>query len=411
MEGLNQSLAIGSFKPGDILTGRQAMLLAIQESQKGWGFVSPNPMVGCVILDSQSRLLASGYHAKYGGPHAEINAIEKVPGLFNYNKPQIKGPGTFSWGDALKDATVYVTLEPCAHQGKTGSCAVALSKLPIKKVYFGLIDPNPLVSGRGKQILRDNGIECEVYQDSDPEFQKQLTLDLEFSCEHFLKNIRQQKPFVALKVATSIDGQLAASDGSSRWITDEEARLHVHYLRAGYDAILTGSGTLLADDPQLTIRHPQFPELKSKKVVLLDRKGVLNSRLDWKLLKEHSPENILWFTSLNESELNPGLKVRPLSYVGDDLNKILTEIWLLGIKSVFIECGPKLLNSFIKALTFDRLYLFQAPIILGAKSGYSWTTQVTMASMEQRLNLQTQAIKTFKRSVGGVDLFTSCSKL
>lgn len=391
MEGLILSHPIESFKPGDILTGRQAMLLAIQESQKGWGNVSPNPLVGCVILDSHSRLVSTGYHAKYGEAHAEINAIA-----------QIKEPGTF---------TVYVTLEPCAHQGKTGSCAVALSKLPIKKVFFGLIDPFPLVSGKGQQILRENGIDCELYQDSDPDFQKLLLRELEFSCEHFLKNIRQQKPFVALKVAASLDGQMAAADGSSRWITDESARKYGHYLRAGYDAILTGSGTLQADDPQLTIRHPQFPQLKSKKIILLDNKGILNQRLDWKLLKEHSPDNILWFTGLKEAELNPGLKVRPLHYDSGNLNKVLTEIWLMGIKSVYVEAGPKILNSFTKELTFDRLYLFQAPMILGAKSGYSWTTQVTMASMEQRARLHTQTIKTFERSIGGVDLFTSFSKL
>ncbi len=402
MEGLIQKFAIESLKPGDILTSRQAMLLAIHESQKGWGNVSPNPLVGCVILDSESRLVSTGYHAKYGQAHAEITAIKKVPGLFNSENDNLKRPGTF---------LVYVTLEPCAHQGKTGSCAVALSKLPIKKVFFGLIDPFPLVSGKGQQILRDSGIECEIYQDSDPEFQTELNRQLEFSCEHFLKNIRSQKPFVALKIAASIDGQLAAGDGSSRWITDEAARQYGHYLRAGYDAILTGSGTLQTDDPQLTIRHPQFPELKSKKVILLDSKGVLNQRLDWKLLKEHTPENILWFTGLKETELNPGLKVRPLPYDGKDLNKILTEIWLLGIKSVYVEAGSKILNSFTKSLTFDRLYLFQAPIILGAKSGYSWTTQVTIASMEQKINLHTQANKTFERSKGGVDLFTSFSKL
>ncbi len=160
----------------------QAMKLAMEEALKGAPFVSPNPLVGCVILDSRGQLLSRGFHTAFGQPHAEVEAL--------------KGLST----EQLKGAHVVVTLEPCAHQGKTPSCAKLLASLPIAKVTYGLIDPNPLVAGQGVEILHAAGIKTELYQGP-------LQDELEEVCEEFLWNFRRQEIFVALKVAQSLDGE------------------------------------------------------------------------------------------------------------------------------------------------------------------------------------------------------------
>ena len=224
----------------------QAMQLAISEALKGAPFVSPNPKVGCVILDSQGELLSTGYHKKFGEAHAEIEALK------NLNPDQLKG------------AHLIVTLEPCAHEGKTPSCAKTLAKLPIKKVTFGLVDPNPLVAGQGAKILKEAGIEVEEYQGI-------LKADLEEVCEEFLWNFRQKKVFVAVKIAQSLDGKIALLNGESKWITGPDSRQKVHELRAQYDAVLVGKNTILIDNPSLDIRHPKIQ--KENKVVVLDRSG------------------------------------------------------------------------------------------------------------------------------------------
>ena len=252
------------------VTVLEAMKLAIAEARKGAPFVSPNPMVGCVVLDSAGNFLSSGYHKIYGSAHAEVNALA---GLIS---------------EQLKDAHVVVTLEPCAHQGKTPSCAKTLAALSIKKITYGLIDPNPLVAGKGADILKSAGKDVVLFSE--------LQTELEELCEIFLMNQRKQKIFVAIKVATSLDGQMALQSGESQWITGEAAREHAHYLRSCYDAVMVGAGTIQKDNPSLNVRHPEVK--KENKVVILDPQGLqLKNFSQLRVSQTHDSKNIFWCVS------------------------------------------------------------------------------------------------------------------
>lgn len=337
---LEQGIFLPEPKKNQAMTDLMAMRLAIQEAYKGLGYVSPNPLVGCVILDSQNRFLASGYHARIGEAHAEMNALKKL------NPEDLKG------------ARVFVTLEPCAHEGRTGSCAKALSALPVKEIIYGLQDPNPLVSGKGAEIIRAAGIQCTLFSG--------LKFELEQVCEHFLKNFRDKMPFVSLKVASSWDGQMGLKNGESKWITNETSRQIAHLLRASHDAILVGANTVRIDQPSLNIRHPAF-ENKKNKVIVLDSKRQLEKDFsNLSLSKIHSREDLIFDQ-------------------GRDLKKLLTNLYSQGIKSILVEGGAQVLSSFLNEMAGDRLYLFQAPMICGAKGGKSWSEQVNITSMSQRM--------------------------
>jgi diaminohydroxyphosphoribosylaminopyrimidine deaminase/5-amino-6-(5-phosphoribosylamino)uracil reductase len=255
---------------GKTVTPSQAMRLAIDEAKLGWGFVSPNPLVGCTIVDSDHRLLSVGYHARIGEAHAEISAIQ------NLNDPSL-----------VAGSNVYVTLEPCAHEGakkKTGSCARRLSELKPASVTYAVEDPYPLVSGKGAQMLREAGVRSEPLKSrSDISDRAELEAAAEEVAEVFLHNQRASEPFVGIKVAMSSDGMIASRAADQRWVTGLESREHVHYLRAGYDAVLVGRGTFDTDDPSLNVRHSQFPNFENK-AILLDPMGrsfplLLNSKV------------------------------------------------------------------------------------------------------------------------------------
>ena len=202
---------------------------ALDLALKGRGKVSPNPLVGCVIVDVNGHRIGAGYHKKYGGAHAEVEAVQSV-----------ESP------DALKDATVYVTLEPCSHHGKTSPCADLLASLPIKRVVIAQKDPNPLVNGSGIEKLRAHGIDVSLGV---------LEQEAEQLNEFFNHAQRFGRPFVTLKIAQSVDGFLTAANGDSQWITGKAARKKVHEWRSYYDAIMIGRQTAMADNPKLTVRH------------------------------------------------------------------------------------------------------------------------------------------------------------
>lgn len=350
---------------GESLSPLQAMQIAIAEAYKGIGAVSPNPLVGCVILDSQMRFLSKGYHQKIGGHHAEINALNGL-----------------SEAD-LKGATVFVTLEPCAHEGRTPSCAKALAKLPIKKLVYGLQDPNPLVAGQGAEIVKSAGIQVELFNE--------LQDELEEVCEHFLWNFREKKVFVSLKVASSLDGFMGLQNGESKWITSEQSREIAHVLRAAHDAIVVGRGTLLADNPKLNVRHPRLD--KKLKVIVLDSNGIALSKLnELELAKHHDSKNLYFIVSDKHKDLMNPLGVNIVRVPTEagflSLKSLLAELWNLGIKSIFVEGGARVLSSFISEGLAQRLYLFQAPILLGAKAGRSWSEQVKIDSMSSRISLK-----------------------
>ena len=424
----------------EALTDDQAMSLAIAEARHGWGWVSPNPAVGCVILSSVGQMISKGYHEKYGGPHAEINALRGL------SQAELHG------------ARVFVTLEPCAHYGKTPPCAEALAKLPISEVVYGLQDPNPQVQGKGLEILKSAGIKVTHF--------KKYEKDCARICEHFLKNMNLQRPFVTLKAAVSLDGKLALKNGQSQWITGEASRLEAHRLRAFHEAVLVGVNTFLTDDPSLNIRHPDFPQ-KSTQVIVLDPTGRGLSKLkDSKLYANHSPSSIYWVVSqshkesqslvgqshdksqsgldqsLDELKINI-IYISPLDkqvdsnlkgkHVADgfptksseanlgannnldpgegklisatelNLNELLSELWKRSIRAVLVEGGASTLSAFVNQRVADRLSLFIAPMIIGDRSGRGWAQEL------QPIENLSQSLKTgdFEISQLGNDLWLS----
>lgn len=337
---------------GKIYSPVEAMQLAIKEAQKGAGFVSPNPIVGCVILDEFFKLIAVGAHLKFGDAHAEVNAIRSI-----------------SDTELLKGAHVFVTLEPCAHHGKTPPCAHFLAQFPIGSVTYGVQDPNPLVAGKGLQILREAGISVK----------QSLVLQDELSdlAEVFFHNIKTKTPFVALKVATSLDGQMALRSGKSNWLTNEKAKLHSHYLRGQYDGIVVGANTILKDNPRLNVRHPAFVG-KELRVFVLDPQGLTINRIqDFNLSSAHKPENVHFV-------VGPHVKVPPSKFQFQrakleangciDLNSWLSETYQLGLRSLFIEGGAFTLSEFLRFKVGHRLYLYFANFLIGGDVGLSWTS-------------------------------------
>lgn len=363
-----------------ILTSEQAMKLAIEEAYKGATRVSPNPLVGAVVVDAAGRLLGKGFHEYYGGPHAEVNALKGL------SEEQLRG------------ATVYVTLEPCAHEGKTPSCAKMLAKWPLKQVIYGLLDPNPLVAGQGADILTAAGIATEVFSETHPEFKE----DLEEVCEAFLWNFREKKIFISLKIAQSLDGQIGLKSGESKWITNEKSREQAHYLRAIHDATLVGRRTVEADNPSLNIRHPQYR--KKNKVVVLDPQGALlkeGSRLN--LPRHHEPENLFWCVGEKSGKGAAADFAKVLTIKEEkgvcSLEDLLSVLWKEGLRSLMIEGGAFTASRFLEAGLVNRLYIFQAPVIIGAKEGRSWTESLGISTMNQKQILRQPKVISFEEDV------------
>lgn len=349
---------------GSYMSVDEAMKLAISEAYKGATRVSPNPLVGSVLLDSQNRFVAAGHHEFFGGPHAEVNAMKGVAEA------------------DMKEGHLIVTLEPCAHEGKTPSCAKMIARMPLKKVTYGLLDPNPLVAGKGLDILRQAGIAVEEYA--------KMKSDLEEVCEAFLKNFYQKKVFSALKIATTLDGKTAEASGHSQWITNEQSRTYAHYLRATYDAVMVGAKTIQKDDPKLNIRHSDLK--KENKVILLDRAGdVANHLQKYSVFKTHKPENIFLFASENanvsKSEIEKHAKFFAVPELGGrlDLNAVYRELWTQGIRSIMIESGGDLATSLINEGYIDRLHIFTSMQILGP--GNHWSEKLKESTLSSALQL------------------------
>lgn len=356
------------------LTPAQAMNLALQEGRRGAGFVSPNPLVGCVILDSERRLIGQGYHARLGGDHAEIAALKSVKDR-----------------EALRGAHVYVTLEPCAHQGRTPSCAKHLAELPIARVIYGIEDPNPQVAGKGAALLRAAGIECEEMT----EF-RSACRDL---AEIFFVNMTEKRPFVAVKVAASLDGRIALKNGESRWITNEESRAFVHELRGEYDAVLTGTGTVLTDDPRLDSRQERFQD-KPQKLIVLDPQGRLGG--EWPRLKcfqARDPKNIIWVTGDSVNPGKAGVQHLPWPLINGriPLSSLAQPLLERNIFSYLVEAGGDTVSGFLSERAVDRLYLFVAPRILG--QGRSWTEGLHIETLDQSRDLTNLQIRSFGRDL------------
>jgi diaminohydroxyphosphoribosylaminopyrimidine deaminase/5-amino-6-(5-phosphoribosylamino)uracil reductase len=324
------------------------MQKALDEAEKGRGYVSPNPVVGCLIISKEGKLLSKGYHERFGQAHAEVNAVKAV------KNPQ-----------DLVGATVYVSLEPCSHHGKTPPCADMLASLPIKKVVVAIADPNPQVSGRGLAILRAAGKEIEIGILAD-----KATRQNEF----FLHHIKTGKPFITLKWAQTLDGYVAAPNGTSQWISGKSARTKVHEWRAQYDAVLVGRQTAKLDNPSLTVRMIQG---RQPKRILVDGPGTSSRSI--KLLSDQFEENTIIITHNPEflkvddpllALLTPDYFRGKRILVGKkeghtDLNEAFIELGKMGIASILIEAGSQLSTALLKQNLVDKLHVFVAPKLMG----------------------------------------------
>ena len=353
------------------LSEQSAMELAIREAERGLGFVSPNPPVGCVILNKNNEFLSRGFYSHYGGTHAEISALNKVK-----NKK------------ALKGAHVFVTLEPCAHFGQNPPCVDSLIKYPLASLTYGTRDPNPKVKGRGLKKLRSKGIRVK----KTPFFANNLAR----LYEAFILNMKENRAFFALKTASSLDGVVALHSGESQWITNKASRDFASYLRVCFDAVLIGVGTFLEDNPKLNCRKKAYKKIKNK-VCLLDPSGrSLKMILKSQLAKVRPLENIFVITGPSASKREnypfkvlscPLLSSSPSQF---DLQYLSRELYKENICSVLIEGGAKTFSSFLEQKACQRFYHFMSSCLLGGKKGKYWTEQVSISSLKDRKILHSQ---------------------
>jgi diaminohydroxyphosphoribosylaminopyrimidine deaminase / 5-amino-6-(5-phosphoribosylamino)uracil reductase len=329
-----------SEKTSQMMTDESFMRMALRIAAKGIGQVSPNPMVGCIIVKN-GIVVGKGYHKKYGGPHAETHAI-------------------FDAGEAVKESTIYVTLEPCFHYGKTPPCVHRLVELKPSRVVIGTADPNPLVSGKSIRYLREQGIDTVVGI-------------LEEECrklnECFFKFMTTAIPFVTIKYAQTLDGRIATRTGHSRWISSPSSLKIAHRLRRDHDAVLVGSGTVLRDDPLLTVRLVRG---KNPLRVVID--STLQISPDAKILEEQEKAATLVVTTRRHNRA----KMRNLTEAGVevlviaedenhrvDLACLLFELGKRNISSLLVEGGSQIITSFFRNRLVDRLVVITAPKVIG----------------------------------------------
>ena len=318
------------------------MGLAINLARKGIGKVNPNPMVGAVIVKN-NKIVGTGYHEKYGGKHAEINAIENA-------------------SENLNGSTMYVNLEPCSHFGKTPPCVDKIIESKINKVVIASVDPNPLVQGKGVKKLRDAGIEVKVGVLD--EENKKLN-------EVFLKYIKNKKPFVVMKVAMSLDGKISTTTGQSKWISCDESRRYVHKLRSEVMSILVGINTVIKDNPMLDCRlengkNPIRIIVDTTLKIPIDSKIVSSSKSIRTIVvtTKHSNRNVM---KLLEDK---GVEILTVNLKNNlvDLKEMINKLGELNIDSILIEGGSSLNYSAINENIVDKVQVYVAPIILGGES-------------------------------------------
>ncbi len=314
---------------------RQALALA----ERGRGHVEPNPMVGAVVLDAGGQLVGEGWHRKFGEAHAEIHALAMA-------------------GERAPGGTLYVTLEPCCHFGKTPPCTDLVLKSGVRRVVAAMADPFPKVAGGGLAILRAAGIDVTVgVRDMES---KSLNAP-------YLKLLATGRPWVHLKWAMSLDGKIATRTGDSKWISGEESRAIVHELRGRMDAILVGGGTVRADDPALTAR-PTGPRTAAR--VVVSRSGDLPESCQLKRTAREVP--VLVFSAKENVSKLAGWAETGAEVLGiDSLDDVLIELGRRRMTNVLVEGGAGLLGSFLDANAADEIHAFLAPSVIGGDTALS----------------------------------------
>jgi diaminohydroxyphosphoribosylaminopyrimidine deaminase/5-amino-6-(5-phosphoribosylamino)uracil reductase len=317
------------------MTEHKAMERALELALRGWGRVAPNPLVGAVLLRA-GKVVGEGAHLEFGGPHAEVHALTAT-------------------GDAARGATCVINLEPCAHHGKTPPCVEALIAAGIARVVMAVRDPHREAGG-GAEQLREAGVEVEIGL-----LEEQAAA---LNGAFLWSQVRHERPFVALKVATSLDGFLADMKGRSQWISGLEARDYVQWLRAGFDAIAVGRTTVEVDDPQLTVRGPVQPRMPPTRVVFLRGGPIARDR---QVIRSAGTTPTLVFTAPDTrhnvvTELaGTGVTVHGVP----DLSAAFRELRRREVRSVLVEGGGALARALLEEDLVDRLYWIQAPVWLG----------------------------------------------
>ena len=350
------------------------MKMAIDLSKKGYGTVNPNPLVGAVIVKN-GEIIGEGYHEYYGGHHAEINAINNTK-------------------ESVKEATMYVTLEPCNHYGKTPPCTDRIIKEKFSRVVIGIMDPNKIVIGKGAKKLRQAGILVETGIMED---------EINIINEVFIKYITTKQPFCAMKTAMSLDGKISTYTGNSKWISNEKSRKWVHELRHRYSGIMVGVNTIIKDDPDLTDRSDY--EIKKHPVrIVLDSNG--RTPLNSKILNTSYAKTIIAVTENANSEFiksvnKNGAKVIicPEKDKRVDLSYLMHELGKQSIDSILLEGGSTLNFSALKEGVVDKIFSFIAPKLIGGDTSKTPVGGLGFDSLEKAISLNIKNIKRFDQDI------------
>jgi diaminohydroxyphosphoribosylaminopyrimidine deaminase/5-amino-6-(5-phosphoribosylamino)uracil reductase len=399
---IEPSLIMDTPIQGDQLSPAEAMKWSLILARRGAGFVSPNPMVGCVIVDQNHKFVTGGWHKKLGGPHAEIDALESFA--------RLKGDKS-----AIVNCHIYVTLEPCAHQGRTGSCARTLADLKPATVTYGIQDPNPLVAGQGEKILQAAGLNVSslskaIYWPAqpgiviDPKQKSDLLDEIEDLTEIFLWNMRGEGsqrshlPFVTVKVASTLDGRVALEDGTSKWITSEPAREKGHRLRLEHDAIIVGRGTIESDNPALNVRLTDVVD-HTNSIVVIDPSAKLADQIGgYQIAKVRPTNRVLICVQREVADMRAverarerGFQVLEVEACEDgtlDLRAMLIQLKEMGLQSVYVEGGPGTIGPFLQQCLVNRLHVFMSTSILGGMNSIGWTDLCGVSKLEEMWKLK-----------------------
>lgn len=351
---------------------RKYMERAIELAKRARGFTSPNPMVGAVIV-KDGRVIGEGYHERCGELHAERNALASL-------------------AESAEGATIYVTLEPCCHYGKTPPCTEAIIEHKLAKVVIGSRDPNPLVSGKGAAILRKAGI--EVVED----FMRE---ECDAINPIFFHYITTKRPYVAMKYAMTMDGKIATRTGASRWITGEAARNHVQTLRHAYKGIMVGIGTVLADNPMLNCRMQGG--IDPVRIVCDTH---LRIPMDCQIVQTADTIETILATSTNEKEkidqlIKKGVQILQIPEKDGciDLNLLMQTLGEKGIDSILLEGGGRLNDSFLREKLIQKAYVYLAPKIFGGEDAKTPVEGIGVSLPEQSANFKLQQIQQIEEDI------------
>jgi diaminohydroxyphosphoribosylaminopyrimidine deaminase/5-amino-6-(5-phosphoribosylamino)uracil reductase len=352
------------------------MRAALRQAKKGLGRTSPNPSVGAVIV-RDGKIIASGYHKRAGASHAEVEALAKIGGR------------------GRKNDTLYVTLEPCNHHGRTPPCTEAILRSGIKRVVVGTRDPNPKVSGGGCENLTEKGVEVR---------RGILEAECRRLNEAFFKFATTGRPFVVAKSALTLDGWSATATGHSRWVTNEKSRQFVHRLRDRLDGVLVGVGTVLADDPMLTTRLKRGKGKDPVRIIvdtdlrISEKANVLNSHSSAPTLMAIGPD--VPPQRLRRTERN-GVKnlVCPTKEGGIDLAALMDILGGMDITSLLVEGGSAIMGSVIRQRLVDKFYIFKAPKILGGNDGIPMASGPGPRRLDGCLRLRDVKVRRFGEDI------------